>query len=83
MGRWTARTSSREVVVIEQGQHLGEKLLVFVLFRSGSVRLMLSPGLLIEARATEGTEIHSSLPGSYQWSAADRTVKYWIAEGPE
>jgi len=78
IGEWRASAGSPRTgpdVDLSSGiERLGAGILSLVLFESGAVRLVLSDGIVISARAANGTEIKSALPGEYEWSASETGV---------
>lgn len=83
-GTWKATQGSPvtgvRIAKIDEVHHLGAGILSLVLFESGAMRLVLSDGLTIVARAADQAHISSGLPNVFEWTATDEGVTHWHAE---
>lgn len=83
-GPWRAAAGSpitgKELGLDNLGDQIGSHALSFVLFSTGSVRIVLSTGTTIVAMAGVSTHVVASLPGTFTWEARAGTVSHWYAE---
>lgn len=61
----------------------GSEVLSLVLFASGSMRIMMSTGVAIVAKADDVTRVTAALPDIFTWAAHGRSVTQWLAEATD
>lgn len=58
----------------------GSEVLSLVLFSAGSIRIVMSTGVTIVAKADDATRVTATLPDKFTWTAQARSVTHWLAE---
>lgn len=83
-GKWRATVgppiTAVELSPEQVADQVGSRVLAFVLFWSGSMRMMLSKKAMIVAGTDDNTRVSATLPGKFTWEAHAGSVTHWLAE---
>lgn len=83
-GTWRATAGSpftgEELTAVDLERAIGSEILSLVLFVTGSIRIVLSTGIAVVAKADASTRVTAQLRGVFTWEADGRSVALRLAK---